>query len=386
MADNLSDINEMLDSLTSSGNMRTLINSQMQGVNVRVNGVDYLNFSSNDYLGVAADTALQQEFIAQQNFSSEFLLSNSSSRLMTGNSYYDELEAELENLYSGKRALVLGSGFLTNLGVLPAVCTAKDLIVADKLVHASIIDGIKLCQCQVERFKHNDLNHLEKILSKHRANYRRVFIVTESLFSMDGDKAPLRELVEIKERFDCLLYVDEAHAFGVYGKRGAGLAAEAGLDSQIDFIVATFGKALASQGAVVLCNQTWYKLLINKMRTLIFSTALPPLSLKWTKFLIENSERLDPNRQQLFNLMQFVENVSAMKIHSQIFPVMVGDSIRAVELTNRLRESGFWVMPIRRPTVPPGTERLRISLSAAIQTEQFEHFFNTLKALWSNIG
>ena len=122
------------------------------------------------------------------------------------------------------------------------------------------------------------------------------------------------------------------------------------------------------------------------MRTLIFSTALPPLSLKWTKFLIENSERLDPNRQQLFNLMQFVENVSAMKIHSQIFPVMVGDSIRAVELTNRLRESGFWVMPIRRPTVPPGTERLRISLSAAIQTEQFEHFFNTLKALWSNIG
>ncbi|MBR4999529.1 MAG: 8-amino-7-oxononanoate synthase, partial [Rikenellaceae bacterium] len=119
MADNLSDINEMLDSLTSSGNMRTLINSQMQGVNVRVNGVDYLNFSSNDYLGVAADTALQQEFIAQQNFSSEFLLSNSSSRLMTGNSYYDELEAELEKFYSGKRALVLGSGFLTNLGVLP---------------------------------------------------------------------------------------------------------------------------------------------------------------------------------------------------------------------------------------------------------------------------
>ena len=191
MTDNLSDINEMLDSLTSSGNMRTLINSQMQGVNVRVNGVDYLNFSSNDYLGVAADTALQQEFIAQQNFSSEFLLSNSSSRLMTGNSYYDELETELEKLYSEKRALVLGSGFLANLGVLPAVCTAKDLIVADKLVHASIIDGVKLAQCQVERFRHNDLNHLEKILSKHRANYRRVFIVTESLFSMDGDKAPL---------------------------------------------------------------------------------------------------------------------------------------------------------------------------------------------------
>ena len=286
MADNLSDINEILDSLTTSGNMRTLINSQMQGVNVRVNGVDYLNFSSNDYLGVAADTALQQEFIAQQNFSSEFLLSNSSSRLMTGNSYYDELEAELEKFYSGKRALVLGSGFLTNLGVLPAVCTAKDLIVADKLVHASIIDGVKLAQCQVERFRHNDLNHLEKILSKHRANYRRVFIVTESLFSMDGDMAPLRELVEMKERFDCLLYVDEAHAFGVYGNRGAGLAAEAGLDSKVDFIVATFGKALASQGAVVLCNQTWYKLLVNKMRTLIFSTALPPLSLKWKKFLI----------------------------------------------------------------------------------------------------
>jgi 8-amino-7-oxononanoate synthase len=369
-----------------SSNLRCLTNSHTHGQFVRINGIDHLNLSSNDYLGIAADFKLQKEFLQLQNFDNEFLLSNSSSRLMTGNNEYIGLESELEKLYPQKRALVLGSGFLTNLGILPAVTTSNDLIIADKLVHASIIDGIKLSSAHLERYRHNDTDHLEKILLKHRANFKRVFIVTESIFSMDGDFAPLKELTEIKERFDCLLYIDEAHAFGLYGYRGAGVASAQKLDDKIDFIVATFGKALASQGAMVVCNETWHKLLINKMRTLIFSTALPPISLRWTKFVLENHERFEPNRRHLETLKHIIKNNLSAKIESHIFPIMVGDSTLAVNMATELRQKGFWVMPIRRPTVPPGTERLRISLSAAIDSNQLENFVCTLNKLWNNIG
>lgn len=268
-----------LQLLEEHSNLRRLPRMVHDGRDVIVDGKRMLNLSSNDYLGLASDRALREEFLRTLT-PDTFLPTSSSSRLLTGNfTVYEELEAELAHLFGTEAALVFNSGYHANTGILPAVSDAQTLILADKLVHASLIDGIRLSAAKCIRYRHNDLAQLERLLKEHHSAFRQIIIVTESIFSMDGDQADLPALAELKRRYgNVLLYVDEAHAFGVRGRQGLGCAEESGCTGDIDFLVGTFGKAAASAGAYIVCRKVIREYLVNRMRTLIFTTGLPPVT------------------------------------------------------------------------------------------------------------
>ena len=357
---------KILEALSANLNLRTLRTSECSGKYINIEGREYINLSSNDYIGIGSDTVLQQEFMEQVDFS-KFLMSNPSSRLMTGNnSDYDTLESSIENLYPNHRALVLSNGYAANSGALPAITTKEDLIIADKLSHASIIDGLKLCDATWIRYNHNDMNHLESLIKKNRANYRRIWIVTESVFSMDGDVAPLKDIVELKHKYDLKIYLDEAHGFGVFGRNGAGYASSLELDNEIDVIIITLGKALASCGAFIICTCELRDILINRMRTLIFSTALPPINLQWSRFLIDKLPTFGDRRDRLYKLIDITKSIEKGDSTTQILPLMTYDNITTERITTQLRDEGFWVTPIRTPTVAVGKSRIRLSLTSAL--------------------
>lgn len=359
---------EVLKLLEEQGNKRELCDVTCEGTNLVWQGRCYVNLSSNDYLGLSAERSLQKQFLSELD-DSTFVMSNPSSRLMTGNSSdYEQLEQAIGRLYGGRAVLVLGSGFLLNSGVLAALAGEGDLVVADRLMHASLIDGMRLSAARWERFRHNDMEHLEQILIKSQGRYNRVIVATESLFSMDGDFAPLDRIESLRAQYGFKLYLDEAHAFGVYGSQGTGLADH----TRVDYLVATLGKAACSQGAFIVSDDLTRELLINKMRTLIFSTALPPISLRWSRFIIERFGQFDLRRQHLMRM------VSILGGESQIIPIPCGDNHVALERAAMLREAGFWATAIRHPTVPEGTARLRISLTAAHTISQIEQLCRLL--------
>lgn len=373
----------LLDELAAASNRRELRNTSTNGKYITVNGRQCVNMSSNDYLGLSDNTQWQSEFLQSLNGCGRFVMSNPSSRLMTGNSDdYLALESTVAELYKGKSVLVLSSGYMVNSGVLPALTQKGDLVLADKLVHASLIDGLRLCSADWQRFNHNDMAQLRRLLEKHRGEYRNVWVVTESVFSMDGDCAPLEELVTLKREFGLHLYLDEAHAFGVYGDTGAGRAAMVGLDGRFDVIVATFGKALCSCGAFVALDAVLRELLVNRMRTLIFSTALPPVNLMWSRFMVNRLKDFAPRREHLRRLVEIFSPLNPTMLPTHIIPVMTHDNAVSVAVAERLFDAGFWVTPIRYPTVAKGHERIRVSLSASISQEDAHKFVELCK----NIG
>lgn len=350
----------------------------------------YLNFSSNDYLSLS-DVELQSQFIEKSKPFSSFVLSNASSRLMTGNTHcYKVLEDALAALFEKESALVLSSGFMVNCGVLPALVQKRDLIIADKLVHASIVDGLRQCSCDFERFGHNDMAALRRLLERKRGDYDKVYLVVESIYSMDGDLAPMLDIIELKREFDVVLYVDEAHAFGVRGARGAGLCSELGLLDEVDIVIVTLGKALASQGGVVISTAEVRERLINTMRTLIFSTALPDISLQWSHFLVERVQAMMGEREQLMVLARrlydnICDSITLERPSSHIVPIIMRSNEAVCRAQMLLRERGYWVTAIRHPTVPKGSERLRISLCCGITNEQIDAFSEALKEVYVSV-
>lgn len=325
-----------------------------------------IDLSSNDYLALLND----EEFINNFYYDFEGLTYKpgaGSSRLLSGNSEtYKELENLLCSYYEREAALIYNSGYHANMGILSALAGKKDLIIADKFVHASIIDGMQLSNATSIRYKHLDYSHLEKLLSKSRSAYRNIFIVTESIFSMDGDVADLKKLVEMKQKYDCFLYVDEAHAVGVRGGNGLGCSEEEQVINDVDFIVGTFGKAIASVGAYIICDSIFKEYLVNHSRTLIFTTALPQVNLAWTKYVLENIPNFNDKRIKLQKLSkQFAEMIEVIP-QSHIIPFIVGENKDAVKMSNLLKQSGFNVMPIRHPTVPKGSARIRFSLNSEL--------------------
>lgn len=341
------------------------------------NGEGLIDLTSNDYLGLAADIGAQREFLSEHAGRASQLFTASASRLLALNQdSFRRLEDFLETVYS-RKALVFNSGYHANTGIISALSAPSTLIVADKLVHASIIDGIRLGKSPFERFRHNDYNHLRRILTKNSGRYLSIMIIVESVYSMDGDMADLNQLLDIKREFpEAMLYVDEAHAVGVVGPSGLGLAASTGLLDEFDFVVGTFGKALASSGAFCLTSATIRDYLVNRARSLIFSTALPPITAEWSLKMFQKAMTMNDERNHLKRLAAKFGRAA-----SHIIPVMTGDSERAVSLSMKLAEEGFNVLPIRTPTVPPGTERLRVSLSAALTEAQVETFKSSLTRL-----
>jgi 8-amino-7-oxononanoate synthase len=377
----LAELSNDLESLRASGSFRQLREiTHEEGALARWDGRRFRNFSSNDYMGVGGNEEWRREFyeICPDLGSPELAQSCTSSRLLTGNTpAYTRLEKTLSEMYNGRAALVFNSGYHANIGILPALAQKEDLILSDKLNHASIIDGLRLSEAPFRRYAHNDMEHLRKLLTQLRGTCRRVFLVTESVFSMDGDCAPLAELVALKQEFDAVLVVDEAHAVGVRGPRGAGLAAELGLADQVDVLVGTFGKAFGSTGAYAIVDPIVKEYLVNHTRSLIFTTGLPPVVLNWSNFVLKNFPALDKERHELLakaaRLREIFQSRGlATGGDSQIVPLVVGGDKEACQLAEKYQQAGILVFPIRHPTVPAGTARLRFSLSAALSWEDVE--------------
>lgn len=365
-----------LQGLKERSNLRTLPALIHEGREVIAGGQRMLNLSSNDYLGLAADRNLREEFL-QELTADSFLPTSSSSRLLTGNfTVYAELEQTLAQLFGTEAALVFNSGYHANTGILPAVSDTQTLIMADKLVHASLIDGIRLSPAKCIRYRHNDLKQLERLLAENHAAYRQVIVVTESIFSMDGDTADLKELVRLKQMYEnVLLYVDEAHAFGARGEQGLGCAEETGCIRDIDFLVGTFGKAAASAGAYIACCRTIREYLVNRMRTLIFTTALPPTSIAWTLFIVRKLAGMQNRREHLARIGRTLREALQAKGYgcpsaSHIVPLIIGPSADTVLCAELLQRHGFYALPVRPPTVPEGTSRIRFSLTADIREDE----------------
>lgn len=351
------------------------------------NGNRMLNLSGNDYIGISARNDFREIWFNEIQRKNT-LLSSCSSRLLTGNSEeYEELEALMSQLFA-RSVLLFNSGYHMNLAVLPALVHSKSLIIADKLVHASIIDGIKLSRAKFERFNHNDLNHLEKIIIKNKDNFNDIIIVVESIYSMDGDIADLRALVELKKKYPIIrLYVDEAHAIGARGHKGLGLAEETDTMNDIDLLLGTFGKAIASMGGYIVCDEITRRYLIQKARPLIFSTALPPHIMTFNRIVFEHLDELK-NRRDLLKeksiyLKKELANIGLESLsQSNIIPVIVGGDRSAVDLSLFLQREGFYLLPIRPPTVPNSSSRIRISLTS--ESENLDKLFESIKFYFEN--
>ncbi len=392
-----------LASLEAAGKLRRLSSVRPEGLYLIHEGRRYLNLSSNDYLGITASPYAGVDLRAYWDATfgadtrSAFAHGNPASRLMTGNSpEYDVLESELAALFpgSGKEALVLGCGFMLNGGLMPALAAKGDLVLADKLVHASVIDGLQRGEAEWKRFSHNDLNHLERLLRQAEGRKGVTWVVVESLYSMDGDLAPLNELAELKRRYGFRLYVDEAHAFGARGPQGAGLCAELGLAAEADLLVCTFGKALAGAGACALATPLLRRYLVNRLRPLIFSTALPPCTLQWVAMLAHEMRcgtlasadaaaragldapppPLGELRRHLARLVSLFTEQTGIPATSSIIPLPAGSNERALAMAERGKEAGYWLTAIRHPTVPLGSARIRISLNAGLSEQQLTDF------------
>jgi len=341
-----------------------------------------LNLSSNDYLGLGSMPELREEFYANLKkcpADETYALSSSSSRLLTGNHPgYPGLEQTLSNMYNGRAALVFNSGYHANIGILPALSTKKDLILCDKLNHASIIDGIRLADAEFKRYPHLDYAALEKLLEKNLSGYDNIFIISESVFSMDGDAADLRKLVALKRKYNAFLIVDEAHSVGVFGDTGCGLAEEQGALDDIDIIVGTFGKAFCSAGAYAIMDSAVRDYLINKMRPFIFTTALPPVVVNWSRFVLTKIVGMKERREHLFKISAKLRQGLNAVSDSQIIPLIVGENAAAVALSERMRAAGILVFAIRPPTVPAGTARLRFSLTANLTEKDIDKILSSM--------
>lgn len=350
---------DILDSLASEHRLRKIPESQ--------NGIDLI---SNDYMGLGSHNT-----------------SSASRLLQRDQSEHSKLENRLDELY-GKKTLLMNSGYHANVGALSSLSIPGTLIVSDKLIHASMIDGIRLGNGDTARFAHNDMSMLRKILQKKASKYKSVIIAVESVYSMDGDLAPLKDLVEIKKNYpNVLLYVDEAHAFGVFGEKGLGLAEELGLLPEIDILIVTLGKAAAGYGAFIATSPTLHSYFVNAARSFIFSTALPPSLIAWNGQMIERLTSMNDERTQLRELAEWfrkeIEGITGRECQSrsQIIPIHAGNAERAIAMATTLRSNGIDALPIRRPTVAAGTERLRLSLSASHTQEDLIKVLQALKSI-----
>jgi len=363
----MAEIDEFLKEREEKGLLRSLrpISHRYKG-KIKIENKEYIDFSSNDYLGLSGHPRL---IASAKKAMDEFGVSSSGSRLLSGDlELHHQLEEKIAQFKNKDSALVFNSGYQANLGIIRELYKKGDCIFSDRLNHASIIDGILLSGARFFRFNHNDVQHLESLLKKERPGYKKALIVTETVFSMDGDKCSLKDLARLKEKYNCEIMVDEAHATGIFGPNGSGVVEEEGLSSQVDFIMGTFSKALGSFGAYLAAPKKVVLYLVNTCRSFIYSTALPPGVISANLESIRLVKEEPGRRERLLESAQYFRDTLKtkgfdVKGDSQIVPVIIGDNQRAVEFSKRLREKGYWVLPIREPTVARGEERLRFSLT-----------------------
>ena len=356
-----------LDALKLNSHLRSIKDfSQKSGKYITFENKELLNLSSNNYLGFADNEEITQEFLDFAG--AKYPLGSASARLLTGTlPVYKELEVLLCELFNKESTLIFNSGYHANVGITSTIAGKNDVIFSDKLNHASIIDGMKLAGGKFFRYQHNDTESLERLLIRERKNFDNAIIITESVFSMDGDIANLKKIIELKKKYNCLLYVDEAHAFGVFGEKGLGICETLEILPEIDILVGTFGKSIGSMGAFAVSNKVLINYLTNKARSFIFSTALPPISIAFSKWIIENKLPFTLEKRQ-----KMLALGNKLGSQSHIIPVIIGQNSETEQMCKRLFDAGYFTLPIRPPTVPEGTSRIRISLTTDIEEKDLD--------------
>ncbi|HTV61183.1 MAG TPA: 8-amino-7-oxononanoate synthase [Verrucomicrobiae bacterium] len=387
--DFIAELEQSLDTLRGQSLFRELRRvDSPQSAQIQIGGKTLLNFSSNDYLGLANHPALKTAAVRAIE---KFGVGSGASRLVCGSlAPFHELEESLAYFKRTQAALTFSSGYATAIGTLCALLGRDDTVILDKLVHACIIDAAKLSGAKIRVFAHNDLADLEDKLtwakSQSGKQKSRTLVVTETIFSMDGDAAPLREIVGLKNKFGAWLMVDEAHATGVVGGNGRGLADEAGIAAQIEIQMGTLGKGLGTSGGYICGSRPLVDLLVNRARTFIFSTAPVPASAAAATAAIQllQSPEGEQRRNALHQrLEQFNSNFHAQnpKPRGAIIPIVLGDEDKALAASAKLREQGIFIPAIRFPTVARGKARLRLTLNAAHSASDVSTLVDALKAL-----
>jgi len=353
------------------------------GVQLNVGDRDLINFASNDYLGLASHPdvkAAARGHIGKQG------LGSGGSRLISGDApELHELESVLATWKGYEAALVAGSGYLANVGLIDALASRDALLFCDRLNHASLVDGARLSRARVFRYAHRDMNQLEALLQSHPCKHR--LIVSDGVFSMNGDCAPVREMLALAERYDALLIIDDAHGTGVIGPEGRGLLAEHGISGHPRLLeVGTMGKALGGYGAFILGASEMIDGLKQRLRTMIYSTALPPCLAAAATEAVHLARQPDLRHQLRANIEHFLQLATDLEIPlmascTAIQPIMIGRDQDALQSSASLRDAGFFVPAIRPPTVPEGTARLRITLSAAHESRHVGALMETLACL-----
>lgn len=378
---------ELLSELKSAGLMRVLRQVEcLPGGMARMgDGRKVVNLASNDYLGLAHHPAVVEAMCRGARDGGAGAMA---SRLVTGTRrVHFGLEEALAELKGAEAAISYSSGYAASVGVITSIAEREDTVLMDKLAHASLIDGARLSGARVSTFLHNDMDSLRKKLEYLRRTNPSggILVVTESVFSMDGDRAPLCEIVRLKDEFGALLLVDEAHGFGVLGEHGAGLAEELGVSSRIDFQMGTLSKSVGVSGGYVACSRVWADVMVNSARSLIYSTAPPPAlaaAALEAVGIIRGREGKELRRHvsMLAGSLSEALGMPGRPV-SSIFPVVIGENEEALSAAESLLEQGFLAPAIRYPTVPRGTARLRVTVTAAHQAVQIEQLGKALAEL-----
>jgi 8-amino-7-oxononanoate synthase len=361
-------LHDQLQQLSSNNNLRKLVASENHGVMVRQDYTDYISFCSNDYLGIIAD--------GSADFSGS--AGAGASRLITGNNaLYQQLEAEIAHAKHKPAALIFGSGYLANIGVISSLARKGDLILLDKLSHACMIDGAMLSGAKMMRFSHNNMAHLQQLLQLHRSQFNHCFVISETIFSMDGDLCPCQDLRTICDENQAWLLVDDAHGFGLPHIQ-AHLA---------DIVIGTFSKAIGTYGGYVAGSEALKQYLINHARSFIFTTGLPEVILKAT---LHNLKQIATQPQKAQIIMDYERQITdALQLptnNSPIIPIIIGSNEACLAAQQQLKAQGILVSAIRPPTVAINKARLRISLNAAHQPQHITQLINSLQRLMANNG
>ncbi|EAI4617750.1 aminotransferase class I/II-fold pyridoxal phosphate-dependent enzyme [Campylobacter upsaliensis] len=366
-------VKKILQTLENEANLRTLTPLKHEGNFVFKRGKKLLNLAGNDYLGLATNSALKKEFLESVR-EEDLYFSSSSSRSLSGNfEIYEKLENTLKNKLQ-KEVLLFNSGYQLNSSCIAALASVPHtLFLADRLIHASMIDGLR--GANFLRFRHNDMEHLQILLEKNHAKYENIIILSEALFSMDGDLAKLQELVGLKKKYkNVLLYIDEAHSVGCFGG-GFGLVKE--LELEVDFLIFTFGKALASMGACMITSKQFKDFFINKARALIYSTALPPINVAFSLFIFEKIASFEKQRIKLKALSEHFKKILRAKELEflgdyYIISLILKENQKALEVALKLEENGIFAPAIKTPTVPKNSARIRFSLHANLSERELD--------------
>jgi len=378
-----------LAALEAKGLRRSLEPLQSgQGPVVQVGGRSLVNLCSNDYLGLASDARLRR---AAAEAAEQEGAGAGAARLVAGDlPVHGRLERRLAELKGREAALLFSSGYHANAGVVGALVGRGDAIFSDEWNHASIVDGCMLSRAEVQRYWHGDVGELGELLA--RSTARRKLVVTDAIFGMDGDAAPLADIVELCERHGAMLYLDEAHSTGVLGRTGAGLAEATGLADRVDVLMGTLGKALGSFGAFVAGSRPLADWLTSRCRTFIFTTALPPAACGAALAALDVLRAEPERRSRLERLgVRMKDGLEWLgfpmgKVVAPIFPAILGEEAKALAAARGLRERGYFVRAIRPPTVPRGTSRLRVSITAGHTVEQVDGFLSALREVLAEIG